>query len=96
MLKDHLAILQAELKARGPELKPKEPQGVTWRTIERRLGQALKGRAQLLFRTPPRGRGSLGEYYLVSMVTNELLRDHVSPLDLARELGLIANHEEVL
>lgn len=82
-LKDHLAIRQADMAAerarvlRHPRL-----------SLRHQVDKLLRGRGQRLIRTVPTCRHLLGEYYLLDLLQNDLLRTHVNLDSLAYELGL--------
>jgi hypothetical protein len=52
----------------------------------RKLGKALKGRP---------GRGTPGRYYLLDLKRNTVTGQDVDPEALARDLGVLAEYEEV-
>ena len=68
---------------------------ISMRTVLQRLRRRLLAGGEVLHRT--RGyQQQLGDWYTVDPVQNMVIQTDVSPLDSARELGLIKSYEEVI
>jgi hypothetical protein len=66
---------------------------VSNRALRQRVNRALKKDGKVLKGRP--GRGPRGQYYVVSLTRNVVVKRDVDPEALGRELGVLAPYEEV-
>ena len=70
---------------------------VTMRALIQRINRKLATERGYLLKITRgnRWRGELGDYYAVDPNRNSIVRDHVEPEDLGRELGVLRDWEKV-
>jgi hypothetical protein len=86
------------LTQRGRKLLAKrtgETIPVTMRALTQRINRKLQGEVLKTARSW-RVASSVGHYYTIDPKQNWIVRKHVDPEAIARELGVLAHHEHVV
>ena len=73
------------------------PASLTRRAVERRVAHRLQAEGLALRKCSPRSRWHwrLGDYYTVDLVINGVQDTHQDLADLARELGVISEGQQI-
>jgi hypothetical protein len=73
------------------------PVPVTMRALIQRINRKLKLQDEKLKTARSRRvESSVGRYYTIDPKQNFVVHDHLDPEAIARELGVLANHEHVV
>lgn len=80
-----------------PTRKRKQTAPVTLRAVIQRINRTLKkDGGQIKAARSERARQSLGDFYVVDTQLNAITAHDVDPEELARELGLLMEYEELV
>jgi hypothetical protein len=80
----------------GGAMSKKLKVSITYRALIQRINRKLAADDEQLKATRgDRWRSDLGDYYIVNVNRNNLVAQHVDPVELGRELGVLRPWEEV-